>query len=98
MEVRGGKVVFSVIFFSTLGCILAWIRDIPKIKSKKILTRSLYIIGIINVIIGYVLIKNILVSVSDEDGTKYLAIYLSNLFFGTVLMYVLVKRLSKKPS
>ncbi|WP_148079079.1 hypothetical protein, partial [Neisseria meningitidis] len=60
--------------------------------------RSLYIIGIINVIIGYVLIKNILVSVSDEDGTKYLAIYLSNLFFGTVLMYVLVKRLSKKPS
>ncbi|MCI3220550.1 hypothetical protein FGF64_13455, partial [Neisseria meningitidis] len=79
-------------------CILAWIRDIPKIKSKKILARSLYIIGIINVIIGYVLIKNILVSVSDEDGTKYLAIYLSNLFFGTVLMYVLVKRLSKKPS
>ncbi|RPB84661.1 hypothetical protein JY15_11135, partial [Neisseria meningitidis] len=73
-------------------------RDIPKIKSKKILARSLYIIGIINVIIGYVLIKNILVSVSDEDGTKYLAIYLSNLFFGTVLMYVLVKRLSKKPS
>ncbi|HGH6311848.1 TPA: hypothetical protein ACJL1W_000212, partial [Neisseria meningitidis] len=68
------------------------------IKSKKILARSLYIIGIINVIIGYVLIKNILVSVSDEDGTKYLAIYLSNLFFGTVLMYVLVKRLSKKPS
>ncbi|HGG9625275.1 TPA: hypothetical protein ACJJ9A_002139, partial [Neisseria meningitidis] len=63
-----------------------------------ILARSLYIIGIINVIIGYVLIKNILVSVSDEDGTKYLAIYLSNLFFGTVLMYVLVKRLSKKPS
>ncbi len=95
---RGGKVVFAVIFFSTLGCILAWIKDIPKIKSKKILARSLYIIGIINVIIGYVLIKNILVSVSDEDGTKYLAIYLSNLFFGTVLMYALVKRLSKKPS
>lgn len=53
----------------------------PKIKSKKILGRSLYIIGIINVIIGYVLIKNILVSVSDEVGIKYLAIYLSNIFF-----------------
>lgn len=52
----------------------------PKIKSKKILGRSLYIIGIINVIIGYVLIKNILVSVSDEVGIKYLAIYLSNIF------------------
>lgn len=90
--------MFPVIFFSTLGCILAWIKDIPKIKSKKILARSLYIIGIINVIIGYVLIKNILVSVSDEDGTKYLAIYLSNLFFGTVLMCALVKILSKKPS
>ncbi|WP_127252360.1 hypothetical protein [Neisseria meningitidis] len=90
--------MFAVIFFSTLGCILAWIRDIPKIKSKKILARSLYIIGIINVIIGYVLMKNILASVSDEDGTKYLAIYLSNLFFGTVLMYALVKILSKKPS
>ncbi|WP_079758750.1 hypothetical protein, partial [Neisseria meningitidis] len=79
-------------------CILAWIRDIPKIKSKKILARSLYIIGIINIIISYVLIKNILVSVSDEGGIKYVAIYLSNLFFWTVLMYVLVKRLSKKPS
>lgn len=90
--------MFPVIFFSTLGCILAWIKDIPKIKSKKILARSLYIIGIINVIISYVLIKNILVSVSDEDGTKYLAIYLSNLFFGTVLMCALVKILSKKPS
>ncbi|HEZ2552896.1 TPA: hypothetical protein WHT52_001187 [Neisseria meningitidis] len=90
--------MFPVIFFSTLGCILAWIKDIPKIKSKKILARSLYIIGIINVIIGYVLMKNILASVSDEDGTKYLAIYLSNLFFGTVLMYALVKILSKKPS
>lgn len=89
--------MFAVIFFSTLGCILAWIRDIPKIKSKKILARSLYIIGIINVIIGYVLIKNILVSVSDGGGIKYVAIYLSNLFW-TVLMYVLVKRLSKKPS
>jgi len=54
----------------------------PKIKSKKILGISLYIIGIINVIIGYVLIKNILVSVSDEIGIKYLAIYLSNIFFG----------------
>ena len=53
----------------------------PKIKSKKILGRSLYVIGIINVIIGYVLIKNILVSVSDEVGIKYLAIYLSNIFF-----------------
>ena len=53
-----------------------------KIKSKKILGISLYIIGIINVIIGYVLIKNILVSVSDEIGIKYLAIYLSNIFFG----------------
>ncbi|HGI8266222.1 TPA: hypothetical protein ACJVD0_002104, partial [Neisseria meningitidis H44/76] len=60
--------------------------------------RSLYIIGIINIIISYVLIKNILVSVSDEGGIKYVAIYLSNLFFWTVLMYVLVKRLSKKPS
>ncbi|WP_033914920.1 hypothetical protein, partial [Neisseria meningitidis] len=70
----------------------------PKIKSKKILARSLYIIGIINIIISYVLIKNILVSVSDEGGIKYVAIYLSNLFFWTVLMYVLVKRLSKKPS
>nr|WP_109535425.1 hypothetical protein [Neisseria meningitidis] len=91
--------MFAVIFFSTLGCILAWIRDIPKIKSKKILARSLYIIGIINVIISYVLIKNILVSVSDGGGIKYVAIYLSNLFFfWTVLMYVLVKRLSKKPS
>ncbi|HEZ5493980.1 TPA: hypothetical protein ACM25F_001679, partial [Neisseria meningitidis] len=68
------------------------------IKSKKILARSLYIIGIINVIISYVLIKNILVSVSDGAGIKYVAIYLSNLFFWTVLMYVLVKRLSKKPS
>ncbi|WP_127238674.1 hypothetical protein [Neisseria meningitidis] len=90
--------MFAVIFFSTLGYILAWIRDIPKIKSKKILARSLYIIGIINIIISYVLIKNILVSVSDEGGIKYVAIYLSNLFFWTVLMYVLVKRLSKKPS
>ncbi|HGO9003773.1 TPA: hypothetical protein ACLBER_002128, partial [Neisseria meningitidis] len=63
-----------------------------------ILARSLYIIGIINIIISYVLIKNILVSVSDEGGIKYVAIYLSNLFFWTVLMYVLVKRLSKKPS
>ncbi|HEZ0706990.1 TPA: hypothetical protein WI656_002138 [Neisseria meningitidis] len=90
--------MFAVIFFSTLGCILAWIRDIPKIKSKKILARSLYVIGIINVIISYVLIKNILVSVSDGGGIKYVAIYLSNLFFWTVLMYVLVKRLSKKPS
>lgn len=71
--------MFAVIFFSTLGCILAWIRDIPKIKSK-ILARSLYIIGIINVIISYVLIKNILVSVSDGGGIKYVAIYLSNLF------------------
>nr|WP_306558704.1 hypothetical protein [Neisseria subflava] len=68
----------------------------PKIKSKKILGRSLYIIGIINVIIGYVLIKNILVSVSDEVGIKYLAIYLSNIFFWTILMMVFVKRLSKK--
>ncbi|MBG8939570.1 hypothetical protein F7O81_00185 [Neisseria meningitidis] len=76
--------MFAVIFFSTLGCILAWIRDIPKIKSKKILARSLYIIGIINVIIGYVLIKNILVSVSDEDGTKYLAIYLSIFFWDSI--------------
>ena len=90
--------VFPVIFFSTLGCILVWIKDMPKIKSKKILGRSLYVIGIINVIIGYVLIKNILVSVSDEVGIKYVAIYVSNLFFWTVLMYVLVKRLSKKPS
>lgn len=73
--------MFAVIFFSTLGCILAWIRDIPKIKSKKILARSLYVIGIINVIISYVLIKNILVSVSDGGGIKYVAIYLSNLFF-----------------
>ena len=88
--------VFPVIFFSTLGCILAWIKDIPKIKSKKILGRSLYVIGIINVIIGYVLIKNILVSVSDEVGIKYLAIYLSNIFFWTILMMVFVKRLSKK--
>ena len=68
----------------------------PKIKSKKILGRSLYGIGIINVIIGYVLIKNILVSVSDEVGIKYLAIYLSNIFFWTILMMVFVKRLSKK--
>lgn len=68
----------------------------PKIKSKKILGISLYIIGIINVIIGYVLIKNILVSVSDEIGIKYLAIYLSNIFFWTILMMVFVKRLSKK--
>lgn len=68
----------------------------PKIKSKKILGRSLYVIGIINVIIGYVLIKNILVSVSDEVGIKYLAIYLSNIFFWTILMMVFVKRLSKK--
>ena len=42
--------------------------------------RFLYIIAIINLIISYVLIKNILVSVSDEVGTKYLAIYLSNIF------------------
>ena len=68
----------------------------PKIKSKKILGRSLYVIGIINVLIGYVLIKNILVSVSDEVGIKYLAIYLSNIFFWTILMMVFVKRLSKK--
>ena len=95
---REGKVVFPVIFFSTLGCILAWIKDIPKIKSKKILARSLYIIGIINVIISYVLIKNILVSVSDEGVIKYVVIYLSNLFFWTVLMCALVKILSKKPS
>ena len=95
---REGKVVFPVIFFSTLGCILAWIKDIPKIKSKKILARSLYIIGIINVIISYVLIKNILVSVSDEGGIKYVVIYLSNLFLWTVLMCALVKILSKKPS
>ncbi len=88
--------VFPVIFFSTLGCILVWIKDMPKIKSKKILGRSLYVIGIINVIIGYVLIKNILVSVSDEVGIKYLAIYLSNIFFWTILMMVFVKRLSKK--
>lgn len=87
--------MFPVIFFSTLGCILVWIKDMPKIKSKKILGRSLYIIGIINVIIGYVLIKNILVSVS-EVGIKYLAIYLSNIFFWTILMMVFVKRLSKK--
>jgi membrane protein len=44
------------------------------------LGRFLYIIAIINLIISYVLIKNILVSVSDEVGTKYLAIYLSNIF------------------
>lgn len=88
--------MFPVIFFATLGCILVWIKDMPKIKSKKILGRSLYVIGIINVIIGYVLIKNILVSVSDEVGIKYLAIYLSNIFFWTILMMVFVKRLSKK--
>ncbi|WP_079761969.1 hypothetical protein [Neisseria meningitidis] len=90
--------MFAVIFFSTLGCILAWIRDIPKIKSKKILARSLYIIGIINVIIGYVLIKNILQHILFHLHPKQKPIYLSNLFFWTVLMYVLVKRLSKKPS
>ena len=90
--------MFPVIFFSTLGCILVWIKYMPKIKSKKILGRSLYIIGIINVIISYVLIKNILVSVSDEGGIKYVVIYLSNLFFWTVLMCALVKILSKKPS
>ncbi|RQK60952.1 hypothetical protein, partial [Neisseria meningitidis] len=65
---------------------------------KIILERFLYIKVIINVNNNYVLIKNILVSVSDGGGIKYVAIYLSNLFFWTVLMYVLVKRLSKKPS
>lgn len=88
--------VFPVIFFSTLGCVLAWIKYIPGIESKKNLGRFLYIIAIINLIISYVLIENILVSVSDEVGTKYLAIYLSNIFFLTILMMVSVKRLSKK--
>ena len=88
--------MFPVIFFSTLGCVLGWIKYMPKIESKKILGRSLYIIAIINLIISYVLIKNILVSVSDEVGIKYLAIYLSNIFFWTILMMVFVKRLSKK--
>ena len=88
--------MFPVIFFSTLGCVLAWIKYIPEIESKKNLGRFLYIIAIINLIISYVLIENILVSVSDEVGTKYLAIYLSNIFFLTILMMVSVKRLSKK--
>ncbi|CWO86945.1 membrane protein [Neisseria meningitidis] len=72
--------MFAVIFFSTLGCILAWIRDIPKIKSKKILARSLYIIGIINVIISYVLIKNILFLLRMEVEQNILQ-YIYQIFF-----------------
>ncbi|CWP34225.1 membrane protein [Neisseria meningitidis] len=72
--------MFAVIFFSTLGCILAWIRDIPKIKSKKILARSLYIIGIINVIISYVLIKNILFLFRMEVEQNILQ-YIYQIFF-----------------